>query len=103
MIESNYEYHCLSCERDRHAKFFMIWADDKTRSRRCDSCQDDPIVKRRLANSKAERNAKPEADANIPLLVGLAKQASAKQHVQTRRKIEDIKMMREYGLDEGDL
>ena len=103
MIESNYEYHCLSCQQDRHAKYFSIWVADKRKSRRCDSCQDDPIVKRRLERSKAERTAKIDSNTNTPLLVGLAKQASAKQQVNTRRKIEDIKMMREYGLDEGDL
>lgn len=103
MIESNYEYHCLACQRDRHAKFFMIWIDDKTKSRRCDDCQDDNVVKGRVAMRKEEAKNKPFRQGNTPLLEGLAQKPESKSKIAVRRSIEDRKMLREMGLSMEDL
>lgn len=89
------EYHCLKCQRDRHAKFFMIWIADKTKSRRCDSCQNDPTVKQRVIDSKKERDAKPSATSDTPQLVGLSKMEIAQQKCKVRDGIADIKAMRD--------
>ena len=95
MIECNNGYHCLTCQRDRHAKFFMLWISDKTKSRRCDSCQDDPIVKKRLENSKAERKAKPLVTRNTPIFEGLSKAQESINKCKVRQDIDDIKTQKE--------
>jgi len=69
----------------------MLWISDKTKSRRCDSCQDDPIVKRRLEHSKAERKAKPLVTRDTPILEGLSKTKKSINKCKVRQDIDDIK------------
>ena len=89
------EYFCLSCTYTKHASKFMKWIADKSKSRRCDSCQDDPVVKERLDRCKDERKEKPNATSDTPQFVGLSKKDESKKKCMVRDSIADIKAQRE--------
>lgn len=96
------EIYCSACMQHRDSKFFKIWLTNKDKARRCDRCQNDPVINKRLAASQAERKAKAAAKTDTPVQEGLSKTRTAKERCITRDRIADIKAQREQDEFVGD-
>jgi hypothetical protein len=72
----------------------MTWISDKTKSRRCDHCLDDPAVTKKLDRCKKERKARLTNNFDLPLQVGLSKTEVAKKVCEVRDKLADIKQQK---------
>ena len=85
------EYFCATCMQTKHASKFMVWINDKSKSRRCDSCSDDPDLVERVKDRTDERKAKAKT---TPILNKLSKTEMAKNACIVRDKLADIKQQR---------
>lgn len=96
------QIYCAACMRNRDRDQFKGWLTNKFEARRCDSCKDDPEVRKRVERCKAERDVKPGATSDTPQLVGLSKTEIAKGKCEVRNSIADIKAQREIDDFVGD-
>ena len=92
------EYHCIICIQSKPIAEFSKWTANKLKSRRCDSCQDDPVVRARIAKNQRDSDAKSskQVRAKTPAMAKKEQEEINGAKVIARRRIEDLKWSREY-------
>jgi len=86
---------CLSCMQNKEEfEHFKKWRTDKSKSRRCDHCDDDKAVKKKLELCKSERKARQGSNNSTPLLVGLSKDEKSEKACYVRNRLADIKQQK---------
>ena len=96
------EYFCGTCMRNREARLFSKWFEDKSKCRRCNDCQDSEKVRDRMR--KAEKEAKElRASSAMPMLTPILKKLSqsrtARHSCEVRAKIEAILDMKRINAE----